>query len=76
VRTERGYLGLSLKFAREGDEVWILAGGRYPVLLRPVEGEKGDEKKRRLFVSVMYVHGAMRGEAVRQGEEFSPVELV
>ena len=38
--TEKGRLGLGPVSCLEGDEVWLLAGARTPVLLRRVEGRE------------------------------------
>ncbi len=52
-------LGCGPKSARPGDEVWILAGGRVPYILRPA----GDQEYE--LVGEAYVHGIMHGEVVK-----------
>ncbi|CAH0051582.1 unnamed protein product [Clonostachys solani] len=75
MQTERGYLGLVSYLAREGDEVWILKGGRVPVVLRPVETKTGETHYK--FVCDSFIYGIMSGEAVQSGETaFTPVEIV
>ncbi|RSL73967.1 hypothetical protein CEP53_000556 [Fusarium sp. AF-6] len=60
-RTQQNYLGNGPGAARPGDQVWVLAGGRVPFVLRPQE-EKGKFE----LVGDAYVHGIMHGEAVGQ----------
>ncbi|RSM07899.1 hypothetical protein CDV31_008391 [Fusarium ambrosium] len=60
-RTQQNYLGNGPGAARPGDQVWVLAGGRVPFVLRPQE-EKGKFE----LVGDAYVHGIMHGEAVSQ----------
>ncbi|KXH32915.1 hypothetical protein CSIM01_07542 [Colletotrichum simmondsii] len=54
--TDQGLIGLAKLSAPVGDEVWVLAGGRVPYVMRPVE----DTKKFSL-VGDAYVHGLMDG---------------
>ncbi|KAK3358843.1 heterokaryon incompatibility protein-domain-containing protein [Lasiosphaeria hispida] len=56
--TEKGRLGQGPKSLREGDEAWILAGGRTPYILRPRQDGRYD------LLGEAYVHGAMHGAAV------------
>jgi hypothetical protein len=49
-------LGNGLESTRAGDEVWVLAGGRVPYVLRP----KGNNEYE--LVGEAYVHGIMDGE--------------
>jgi hypothetical protein len=62
------YLGTGSKSVEVGDVVCVLAGGSVPYVIKPVVGSSGDgaENKSR-FVGEAYVHGAMHGEAVRDG---------
>lgn len=70
---EEEYLGLAPLSAKEGDEVWILAGLHAPAILR---GNGGGFE----FVGSCYVHGLMRGEAVgiarAKGAELKDIELI
>lgn len=63
-RTQKGYIGLVPWNASVGDEVWILAGGKTPFVLRKTakEGEH-DTVSARSLVGEAYVHGIMGGEA-------------
>ena len=55
--TERGQLGLCPRTAAVGDEVWVVAGGDVPLLLRPT----GDSEFH--LIGEVYMHGLMDGEA-------------
>ncbi|KIX92053.1 uncharacterized protein Z520_12207 [Fonsecaea multimorphosa CBS 102226] len=61
-------LGTGPQSLRVGDEVWILAGGKVPYILRPIksgtDGEYVGEKTHRL-VGEAYVHGVMHGDPHR-----------
>jgi hypothetical protein len=60
--TPLGYLGLINKFDMEDrEELWILAGGSHPVVLKPCEGRTGYYYP----ICEAYVQGIMQGEAVR-----------
>lgn len=73
-RTQRGFLGLGLYRAQPGDQVWVIAGCRTPLVLRPVPGSK---ESTAVLVGEAYVHGIMNGE-VQEDEErrVQPVVLV
>ncbi|KAF2111886.1 heterokaryon incompatibility protein-domain-containing protein [Lophiotrema nucula] len=77
-RTKHGRFGLCFPNTRPGDQVWILAGGRVPFILRPSmsdnRGEPEEENRFRL-VGECYCHGLMDGEGlsgkeVKMGEIF------
>ncbi|KAF4974162.1 hypothetical protein FZEAL_8900 [Fusarium zealandicum] len=75
------YLGLAPEDAQKGDQVWILCGGRLPLILRCVKEESGEISKTKYqFVGDSYVHGIMDGEFVKQeierGTEPRPVVLI
>ena len=74
MQTQKGLLGLGPYWAQPGDQVWVVAGGRTPLVLRPVPESKGS---RAALVGEAYVHGIMNGE-VREDEErkVQPVVLV
>lgn len=74
LQTQKGLLGLGPYWAQPGDQVWVVAGGRTPLVLRPVPESKGS---RAALVGEAYVHGIMNGE-VREDEErkVQPVVLV
>ncbi|KAH6869252.1 hypothetical protein B0T10DRAFT_388514, partial [Thelonectria olida] len=59
VRTRRGYISLGPLFARKGDCVAVLDGGRVPLVLRR------DGSCCRI-VGDAYIHGIMHGEVVRE----------
>ena len=59
--TSIGYIGLAPEDVignGMGDEVWVLAGGSHPVILRPVDARAGVYQAR----SEAYVQGIMDGE--------------
>ncbi|CZT04193.1 uncharacterized protein RCO7_10816 [Rhynchosporium graminicola] len=56
ARTEKRYIGLVPRLAKEGDMVCLLNGGKFPVVLRL--REKGLWE----FIGDAYVHGVTRGE--------------
>ena len=71
-RTELGHFGLCFPHSRIGDEVWVLAGGKVPFVLRSivdanevVEDDTSGPRYRRL-VGECYLHGYMDGEGLRQ----------
>lgn len=77
---DRTLLGTGAKSLRRGDEVWILAGGQVPYILRRVEGVGGPEdtkeakqtgigSSRHRLVGEAYVHGIMHGDPYRHGCE-------
>lgn len=68
--TGRKYFGLSSESPRRGDEIWIVAGSRVPLALR--EAEKGAYR----LASGTYLHGFMKGEAMKLGESFREIMLV
>ncbi|KAF6806273.1 hypothetical protein CSOJ01_08932 [Colletotrichum sojae] len=72
--TARGFFGLALE-PEPGDEVWILAGGTVPFLLRPLPSASGVEGQYSL-VGDCFVHGMMYGEQVKNEQPLSHVCLV
>lgn len=71
-------LGTGARSLRKGDEVWILAGGRVPYILRRAgssdAGAGGGESRHRL-IGEAYVHGVMHGDPRRLGRELSSTLL-
>ena len=69
-RTKQSYIGLGPEHLKQGDQIWVLKGGRVPFMLRPA-GEfgfkRGVEGKREChrLVGDCYVHGIMFGEAMQ-----------
>ncbi|KAF4630757.1 hypothetical protein G7Y89_g7381 [Cudoniella acicularis] len=59
IYLQRGYLGMGPKSSQPGDQVWLLRGGNIPFILRPLEN--GNYRP----IRGTYVHGAMRGEALK-----------
>jgi hypothetical protein len=61
---DAGYVGSCPRDCQEGDEVWIVKGGRVPYVLRPVEGTEGVFT----FAGDCYVHGIMEGEYFQKSD--------
>ena len=60
--TEKGFLGVDPPELEVSDHIYVLAGGNYPYVLRPM-----DAAERRCtfeLVGASYVHGLMDGEGV------------
>ncbi|KAI6080348.1 HET-domain-containing protein [Hypoxylon rubiginosum] len=65
--TNTGYIGLGPSTLTEGDEVWIMSGGRVPFAFRPKDGHLQTERVKTedyVFVGDVYMPGLMHGEAV------------
>ena len=69
MRTGGGLLGLGPTHMREGDEVWVLAGAKTPVVLRKLEN--GHHQ----FLGEAYVHGIMHGEVTDLVSELTNITL-
>ncbi|KZM24929.1 hypothetical protein ST47_g3927 [Ascochyta rabiei] len=80
-RTESGHFGLCFPDARPGDEVWVLAGGRVPFVLRGLNNttgsttEAGTGPESFRLVGECYLHGFMDGEALRADDILIPIHL-
>ncbi|OTA93661.1 hypothetical protein M434DRAFT_30798 [Hypoxylon sp. CO27-5] len=79
--SKKGYLGLAPEDAQQGDEIWVLNGGRVPLILRPLgKIMERYSKPEYTFVGDSYVHGIMDGEFVdasmRKGEVSRTVILI
>jgi hypothetical protein len=61
--TKKGYFGMGPAQLAEGDQVYILAGGKVPLVLRPVLESQPNTFE---LVGDCYVHGVMDGEAVTE----------
>lgn len=61
-RTTDQRLGMGFETMQAGDEVWLLAGGRVPYVLRPLDNGNYE------FHGEAYVHGIMMGEAWPEDE--------
>ena len=70
-RTGTQLICLGPDTTRKGDEVWVLAGGFTPFVLRRT---KGQDKKYQ-FLGEAYVHGMMHGEAMELGLDTMDVIL-
>ncbi|KAI7774757.1 hypothetical protein LA080_007922 [Diaporthe eres] len=59
-RTDNGLLGTGMKSVAKGDEVWVLAGSKLPLLMRKRPSSERDNEFR--LVGEAYVHGIMHWE--------------
>jgi hypothetical protein len=63
VLSKNRYLGLAPKLSKPGDYIFILFGLSEPAILRPqADGSY-------IFIGTAYVHGVMKGEALKDLEE-------
>jgi hypothetical protein len=60
--TEKGYMGVGPTRIATGDDIYVLAGGSHPLVLRPFPTAKRSNTFE--LVGDCYVHGIMDGEAV------------
>ncbi|XEU97506.1 hypothetical protein FSHL1_002792 [Fusarium sambucinum] len=68
--TEKGYLGLASDEAHKGDEIWILDGGRLPLVLRRHDTQApGTVSSKYTFIGDGYVQGIMGGEFAEKALE-------
>lgn len=74
-RTRKGLLGLGPHAVQQGDQVWVVPGGRTPYVFRPLS-DLGPSQ--RAFIGESYIHGIMDGEAMpaKAIQELQPVSLV
>lgn len=79
--SKRGFIGFAPEDAREGDLIWVLRGGRLPIILRRLEPQSAQSSDAEYtLVGDSYVHGIMDGEVVekarREGTVAQRVVLV
>ena len=73
--TTAGYMGIGHRKISSGDEVFILQGGRCPVVLRRDQSRTAGAEEQNIksptftFAGECFVHGIMDGEAARNFEE-------
>jgi hypothetical protein len=60
AKTKQGWYGLVPDCASEGDEIWVMCGGNFPLILSPRDNGQHALK------GIAYVHGIMDGEAIIQ----------
>ena len=66
--TKKGYFGMGPAELAGGDQVYVVAGGRVPLILRPLSGFHPNTFE---LVGDCYVHGVMDGEAVTGSTQLS-----
>jgi hypothetical protein len=59
ITTEKGYIGMTINKARQGDLLVVVLGATVPFVLRPNE-----QDGTYAFVGEAYIHGIMEGEAI------------
>jgi len=69
LTTHQGYMGVGPRCARSGDEVHIVAGSNWPLLLRRVSDETETSPVLYRCLGKCYVHGIMDGEAAGRFED-------
>ncbi|KAF4810289.1 Heterokaryon incompatibility protein 6, OR allele [Colletotrichum tropicale] len=77
IITEGGFLGLGRAETQVGDEIWLMRGGRMPLILRK-SGRTGGFGEDYLLVGEAYIHGIMHGEMMndRLRQSFQEVVIV
>lgn len=63
VKTDKGYIGLVPDLTKEGDQIVLLKGGKFPFVLRMKDGGVWE------FIGDSYVHGITRGELWESAKE-------
>lgn len=72
-----GLFGLAPQDALEGDQIWVVNGGKKPLILRSLSDEYDhDEGETFTFVGDSYVHGIMNGELIEDGIPERTVVLI
>ncbi|KAH8799902.1 heterokaryon incompatibility protein-domain-containing protein [Hyaloscypha sp. PMI_1271] len=65
ILTSRGFFGVAPQTANVGDNLYLLPGSEFPVLLRRYQKEKiGNE-----FIGECYIHGLMNGQGMKMACE-------
>jgi hypothetical protein len=70
--SKRGYVGLGPISTQTGDLICILAGAKFPYILRKCSRTCGSFE----LVGEGYVHGIMYGEAMQQSASWTEIELL
>lgn len=66
---DTGYLAMGPQSSKAGDEVWVVAGCLFPMVLRRVDNGS------HFVMGRVYVHGAMHGEAVMDDGPWEELRL-
>lgn len=78
-KTVDDYLGVGTESLNAGDDIFIVSGSCVPLILRPVNlamEETSLTKPQFKLVGAAYLHGFMKGEALKRNLEFTTVEIV
>lgn len=76
--SSEGFVGLCPKEAARNDVVYILLGGRVPLVLRPKAQAEGETQEHASYTLIgeAYVHGIMDGEIFAQDNVDASVETI
>jgi hypothetical protein len=84
----KGTVGMALPFVRQGDAIFVVKGGRTPMVFRPLSdpllktsalrsGIAQDQlSKCFTYVGVSYIYGLMQGQAIADNEVWEDVYLL
>jgi hypothetical protein len=84
----KGTVGMALPYVRQGDAIFIVKGGRTPLILRPLSDPSLKERASKsgiaevemskcyTFVGVSYVHGLMQGQGVANDQSWEGIHLL
>jgi hypothetical protein len=70
-RMDPGYVGMGPKSSRAGDEVWIVSGCPFPMVMR----RRGDAGGSHCVIGRAFIHGLMSGEAVTETSSWENICL-
>lgn len=78
VMSDTGLIGIASENVQPGDQIWVLNGGKVPLILRPRADAQREENhdNEYLLVGDSYVHGIMNGEFVDGKDQPTTVILV
>lgn len=76
-KSSTGLFGLSPQDAQEGDQIWVVNGGRVPLILRAIPGaDNHGHGEEFTFLGDSYVHGIMQGEVIEMGTQETALTLI
>ena len=65
ILTSHGFFGVALQSAKVGDQLYLLPGAEFPVLLRRYPKEEIEYE----FIGECYIHGLMNGQGMKIAHE-------
>ncbi|KAH9208044.1 heterokaryon incompatibility protein-domain-containing protein [Leptodontidium sp. 2 PMI_412] len=69
LTTRKGYIGTGPNATRSGDEIHLVAGSNWPLMLRKISDATGSSPATYRCLGKCYIHGIMDGEAAENFEE-------